>query len=170
VFVALVCGFALLGGWVAGAGTKPVPARYRADVTRLERVEHVNGTPVTVQKVSDYTHEINAYSIGIGPSTRVVLWDTLLDGRLTPGEVRVVLAHELGHVWHRHIWKGLAWFALFAFPGAWLVARVTRRTGGMGRPPRCRSRCSRWSSSGSWPRRSKTLCHGVTKPRPTGPR
>jgi STE24 endopeptidase len=132
VFVALAVGFALLGGWVAGAGTDPVPARYRADVTRLERVEHVSGTPVTVQQVSDYTHEINAYSIGIGPSARVVLWDTLLDGRLSSGEVRVVLAHELGHVWHRHIWKGLAWVALFAFPGAWLVARVTRRTGGMG--------------------------------------
>jgi STE24 endopeptidase len=77
---------------------------------------------------------VNAYSVGIGPSARIVLWDTLLDGRLGHGEVRVVLAHELGHVWHRHVWKGLAWFALFAFPGAWLVARVTRRHGGMGEP------------------------------------
>jgi STE24 endopeptidase len=134
VFVALAVGFAMLFGWLAGAGTKPIPAGYRADVTRLERIEHVTGTPVTVQKVSDYTHEVNAYSAGVGPSARVVLWDTLLDGRLGHGEVRVVLAHELGHVWHRHIWKGLAWFALFAFPGAWLVARVTRRHGGMGEP------------------------------------
>ena len=57
--------------------------------------------------------------------------DTLLDGRLKHGEVRVVLAHELGHVRHDHIWKALAWLALFIFPGAWLVARVTRRNGGM---------------------------------------
>jgi STE24 endopeptidase len=134
VFVALAITFAILFGWVAGAGTKPLPVRYRADVTRLERIEHVAGTPVTVQKVSDYTNEVNAYSAGAGPSARVVLWDTLLDGRLGDGEVRVVLAHELGHVWHRHIWKGLAWFALFAFPGAWLVAWVTRRNGGMGEP------------------------------------
>ncbi len=132
VFVALAVGFALLAGWVAAAGTDPVPARFRGDVTTLERVERVEGTPVSVQKVSDYTDEVNAFSVGIGPSTHVVLWDTLVDGRLTDGEVRVVLAHELGHVRHDHIWKGLAWFALFAFPGAWAVARLTRSRGGMG--------------------------------------
>ncbi len=43
-----------------------------------------------------------------------------------------MLAHEFGHIWHRHIWRALLWFALFAFPIAWLVARVTRRSGGMG--------------------------------------
>ncbi len=132
VFVALAFGFALLQGAVAGAGTKPVPASYRGEVRRLERVEHVAGTPVTVQKVSSYTHEVNAFAVGIGPSARVVLWDTLLDGRYSRGEVRFVLAHEFGHIWHRHIWRALLWFALFAFPIAWLVARVTRRSGGMG--------------------------------------
>ena len=30
--------------------------------------------------------------------------------------VRVVLAHEFGHIAHRHLWKGLAWAALFTFP------------------------------------------------------
>ncbi len=134
VLMVLAVGFALLDGWVAGAGTKAVPVNYRSDVTRLEATEHVSGTPVTVQKVSNYTKEVNAFTVGIGPSTRVVLWDTLLDGRLKHGEVRVVLAHELGHVRHDHIWKALAWLGLFIFPAAWLVARVTRRAGGMGEP------------------------------------
>jgi STE24 endopeptidase len=33
-----------------------------------------------------------------------------------------------------HIWKSVGWYALFAFPGAYLIMRVTRRRGGMGEP------------------------------------
>jgi len=132
VFIAIVASFAFVVGWLAVAGTKPVPADLRDDVAALERAEHVSGTPVRVQTVSDYTNQVNAFSAGIGPSTRVVLWDTLLDGRFSHGEVRAVVAHELGHVRHRHVLKGVAWFALFAFPLAWAIARVTRRQGGMG--------------------------------------
>jgi STE24 endopeptidase len=64
----------------------------------------------------------------------VILWDTLLDGRFGVGEVRVVIAHELGHVAANHVPKAIAWYALFAFPGTYLIARITRRRGGMGRP------------------------------------
>ena len=52
---------------------------------------------------------------GFGPSRRVVLWDTLLDGR-SPRARSVVIAHELGHVERDHILKSIGWFALFAFP------------------------------------------------------
>ena len=45
-----------------------------------------------------------------------------------------MLAHELGHHSRNHIPKGLAWYALFAFPGAYLIARLTRRRGGMANP------------------------------------
>ncbi len=131
VFIVLAASFALLSGWLAAVDTKPVPARLRDDVATLERAEHVSGTPVRVQKVSDWTKEVNAFTVGYGPSTHVVLWDTLLDGRFADRQVAAVVAHELGHVRHRHIWKGLAWFALLAFPLAWAVARVTRRQGGM---------------------------------------
>jgi STE24 endopeptidase len=89
--------------------------------------------PVRVLPVHDVTHQVNAFSAGFGPSTRVVLWDTLLDGRFTPREVDVVVAHELGHVKSGHIPKALAWYALFAFPAAFLVAEVTRHRGGLKR-------------------------------------
>ncbi len=46
--------------------------------------------------------------------------------------MRVVLAHEIGHHSSDHIPKALAWFALFALPGAWILMRATRRRGGMG--------------------------------------
>ena len=45
-----------------------------------------------------------------------------------------MIAHELGHVARDHVWKSIGWFALFAFPGTYLIARVTRRRGGMARP------------------------------------
>ena len=47
---------------------------------------------------------------------------------------RFVLAHELGHLAHNHIWKSIGWYALFAFPLAFLLSLATRRRGGMGVP------------------------------------
>jgi STE24 endopeptidase len=46
----------------------------------------------------------NAFFTGVGPSKRIVLFDSLLE-RLTPQEIEAVLAHELGHFKLRHILK-----------------------------------------------------------------
>jgi STE24 endopeptidase len=96
-------------------------------------IEGVEGTPLGVQDVSGWTDQANAYTAGFGPSSQVVLWDTLLDGRFTRGEERVVIAHELGHVKSRHILKAIGWSALIVLPTLWLLALATRRRGGMGR-------------------------------------
>ena len=53
----------------------------------------------------------NAYFTGFGAAKRIVLFDTLI-ARLAPAEIEAVLAHELGHFWHHHVWKRMA--ALFA--------------------------------------------------------
>ncbi|MGH3071569.1 MAG: M48 family metalloprotease [Gaiellaceae bacterium] len=87
-----------------------------------------------VEDVTDFTSAPNAYAIGYGPSKRVVFWNTMLDGSFTDGELKVVLAHELGHHSSWHLWEGVAWYALFALPGAWLIAVATRRRGGMANP------------------------------------
>ena len=58
------------------------------------------------------TAHANAYFTGLGSSKRVVFFDTLLS-RLTPGEVEAVLAHELGHFRHRHVWQRM--LVIFAF-------------------------------------------------------
>ena len=135
LFVGLAAVFAFLGGYVLQVGTHDVRnATLRADVRALERIEGVRGTPVHVQDVSSFTNQANAYASGYGPSANVILWGTLLDGRFTPGEVRVVVAHELGHVAHRHVLKGIGWTALFVFPLAWLVTVVARRRGGIADP------------------------------------
>jgi STE24 endopeptidase len=62
---------------------------------------------VLVADASRRTTKHNAYVSGIGKTRRVVLWDTLLD-RGAPGEVRLVVAHELGHRRFRHVAIGTA--------------------------------------------------------------
>jgi Zn-dependent protease with chaperone function len=60
---------------------------------------------------SKQTTEMNAYVTGIGPSKRIVLWDTLL-AKLDDGEIIAVMGHEMGHYVLHHLWKGLS-FAIF---------------------------------------------------------
>ena len=52
----------------------------------------------------------NAYFTGLGSAKRIVFYDTLLE-KLAPEEVEAVLAHELGHFHHKHLWKRLAFLA-----------------------------------------------------------
>jgi len=131
VFVGLVALFAFGSPYLEP--THPIlDPRLAATVGALERRAHTGHVPVRVEDVSGSMP--NAVTEGIGPSRRVVLWDTLLDGRFTPGEVKVVIAHELGHAKRQHVLKSIGWYALFAFPGAWIISRVTRRRGGMGEP------------------------------------
>src|SRR3954471_16101977 len=133
--VALSALFIFVAGWLDGGGTHPLrDPRLVADARQLERAEHVSGTPLSVQDVSQWTKQANAFTTGFGPSRRVVIWNTLLDGRFTNGEERAVIAHELGHVRSRHIVKGIGWVALVTLPTLWRVALATRRRGGVGNP------------------------------------
>jgi STE24 endopeptidase len=135
VVVAFAAFFAFVSGWIAAAASHPLhdPA-LSADVVRLERAEHVQGTPVRVEDVSSWTDQANAFTAGFGPSTHVVVWDTVLDERFSRAEQDVVIAHELGHVRSRHIPKAIGWTALLVLPTLWLLALATRRRGGVGDP------------------------------------
>jgi len=93
---------------------------------RVDRVE--------VADASRRTTTANAYVAGLGPTRRVVFYDTALDGRFTDDELLSLAAHELAHVERSHLWKGLAWFALLAVPGLALVAWGTERRGGLRDP------------------------------------
>jgi STE24 endopeptidase len=135
VLVAVAALFAFGSGYLEGAGSHPVrQAWLRADAARLARIEHVPGTPVRVQDVSSFTNQANAFTVGFGPSTHVVLWNTLLNGRFSRREVAVVTAHELGHVRSRHILKAIGWTALITLPALFLLELATRRRGGLADP------------------------------------
>lgn len=133
-FAALALLFAFVQPWLIPSLHRLRDPALAAEARVLERREGVAPIPIEVQDVSATTSAPNAEATGIGPSRRIVLWSTLVDGRFSRREVRVVLAHELGHLARGHIWKSVAWYALLALPGAYAVARLTRRRGGMGRP------------------------------------
>ncbi|HXK16052.1 MAG TPA: M48 family metalloprotease [Gaiellaceae bacterium] len=135
VVVVIAAFFAFVSGWLLAGSSHPLRnPQLAADAQRIERIEHVSGTPIRVQDVSKWTDQANAFTVGFGPSTHVILWDTLLNDRFTRGEKVAVIAHELGHVRSRHIIKGIGWTALVVLPTLWLLALATRRRGGVGDP------------------------------------
>jgi STE24 endopeptidase len=105
-----------------------------AEVKTLERIERVPGTKVEVQDVSRLTSAPNAEAVGFGSTRRVILWSTLLRGHFSRSELRAVIAHELGHVSHDDILKGVGWLSLLLLPATALIALATRRYGGMAHP------------------------------------
>jgi STE24 endopeptidase len=116
-------------------GTHPISSsQLAAAVERLEAREHAGHPAVRIQQVHDQTTAANAFAIGIGPSSSVFIWDTLVDGRFTPREVRFVVGHELAHIARLHLWKGIAWGALVGVPLLAAIALVTGRRGGLREP------------------------------------
>jgi STE24 endopeptidase len=104
-----------------------------SDAQAIAASEGVHGASVRVQDTHNLGGSPNAEAGGIGPSRRVIVWDTLLQRFSTP-EIRVVLAHEYGHLAHDHILKELAWLALLAIPIALIATIATRSRGGLYEP------------------------------------
>ena len=123
VFVGLRIVLAFIAPWLLGGS-----AFHKPYVAHLERIEHVH---VPVRVLSGFS-EPNAFATGLGASRRVFLWRPIVEPPFTPRMDRFVLAHELGHLAHNHIWKSIGWYTLFALPLAFLIARATRGRGGMG--------------------------------------
>ena len=101
------------------------PLRDEALARELRQLAERAGVPVRDVLVADAsrrTRKHNAYVSGLGKTRRVVLWDTLLD-RGEPGEMRLVVAHELGHRRFRHvaIWTAITMVGTAAFV-VWLWA------------------------------------------------
>ncbi len=83
------------------------------DLTLLQEVNElttkagIETNEVMVMKASLKTVRANAYFTGVGKSKRVVLYDTLIATH-SPEQIKLVLAHELGHWKHGHIVKSIA--------------------------------------------------------------
>ena len=101
----------------------------RASVLDLARRSNVDVGQVYRVNASLQTTGANAYVTGIGASKRVVLYDTLIDS-FSRDQVDSVVAHELGHVKHRDVPRGLLWLAIVALPGMLLVQTLTEAIGG----------------------------------------
>lgn len=103
----------------------PLPeGETRSDVLELARAAGVRVAEVYSVDASRRTTAANAYVTGLGPTKRVVLFDTLLD-RYDREEVRVVVAHELAHVRHRDVLRGVTYAALIAPAAALATQRLS---------------------------------------------
>jgi STE24 endopeptidase len=103
----------------------PLPeGETRSDVLKLAEAAGVRVGEVYSIDASRRTTAANAYVSGLGPTKRVVLFDTLLD-RYSRDEVRVVVAHELGHVRHRDVARGVLFAAIVAPAAGLAVQRLS---------------------------------------------
>jgi STE24 endopeptidase len=111
---ALALGVGFLS-FVAPVVLEPIFNRFRplADerlAAELRALAERAGVPVRDVLVADAsrrTTKVNAYVSGLGKTRRVVLYDTLLESA-DEGELKLVVAHELGHRRERHIVKATA--------------------------------------------------------------
>ena len=76
-----------------------------AELLELSRRAEVPVRTILVSDASRRTRKHNAYVSGLGPTRRLVLFDTLL-ADVPRDELRGVVAHELGHRRHRHVAAG----------------------------------------------------------------
>ena len=116
--------FVLVIGFIAPVVLEPVFNRFeplpdKALADELRALADRAGVPVRDVLVADAsrrTRKHNAYVSGLGKTRRVVLWDTLLE-RGEPGEIKLVVAHELGHRRYRHVarWTAISMVSVAAF-------------------------------------------------------
>jgi STE24 endopeptidase len=106
--------------------------------TRTAVLDYAERAGVKVGEVyemdaSRRTTAANAYVAGLGSTKRVVLYDTLLRD-FSEDEVRLVVAHELGHVHYSDVPRGLLYLAIVAPLGMLAVARLSERMAPSGGP------------------------------------
>ncbi len=63
-------------------------------------------TKISVIDASKRSTKLNAYFSGLGKMKQVVLYDTLIE-KMSPDEIVAVLAHEIGHSKHKHVYSGI---------------------------------------------------------------
>lgn len=119
--------FVLALGFAGPIVLEPLFNRFRslgdpALAGELRALAERAGVPVRDVLVADAsrrTRRENAYVSGLGGTRRIVLFDNLLEAS-EPRQIRLVVAHELGHRRARHVERG----TLLAMAGAAVVVFV----------------------------------------------
>jgi STE24 endopeptidase len=102
------------------------PGPTRSDVLELADEAGVDVGEVYRVDASRRTTAANAYVGGLGKTKRVVLYDNLISS-FPRDQLRLVVAHELGHQKHNDLVRGLIWFALVAPAGTFLAQALAER-------------------------------------------
>jgi STE24 endopeptidase len=101
-------------------------AQLRQKLLDLASRAGIEGGRVYQVDKSKQTKTLNAYVNGIGPTARIVMWDTLL-AEMTEDEVLAVMGHEMGHYALEHMWKGLAFGIALSFFGFFIGQKIHDR-------------------------------------------
>jgi Zn-dependent protease with chaperone function len=101
------------------------PVLRRDLLAEASRAGIAGGRVYQVDK-SKQTKTMNAYVTGIGPTARIVMWDTLL-AKLDHDEVLAVMGHEMGHYVLKHLWKGIAFYVALSFFVFWIGQALYER-------------------------------------------
>lgn len=107
---------------------KFVPLQDEELKSRLVKLSERAGTRVRgvyEWKLSEKSKKANAALTGLGNTRRIILADTLLQN-YSHDEIEAVLAHELGHHVHKHIFKSIVIQMGVTLVGFWAADQVLR--------------------------------------------
>lgn len=107
---------------------KFVPLQDEELRNRLVKLSERAGTRVRgvyEWKLSEKSKKANAALTGLGNTRRIIVADTLLQN-YSHDEIEAVLAHELGHHVHGHIFKSILLQMAVTFAGFWAANEVLR--------------------------------------------
>jgi STE24 endopeptidase len=99
-------------------------------VERLEQVVargplHIAPERMFLMRASEKYTGLNAYVTGIGPSKRVVVWDTSL-AKATPDEISFIFGHEMGHYVLSHIYVTLVFVGVLMLVAFWIGFQIVQ--------------------------------------------
>jgi STE24 endopeptidase len=109
---------------------RPLAGSHPALTAKIESLAAAAGAQIPRERMfemlaSQKLNALNAYVTGVGPSKRLVVWDTLFRG-MTDDEIVYVVGHELGHYVLNHVWEGIGIAAVGLFFALWLLAAFAR--------------------------------------------
>ncbi len=107
---------------------RPLSAKHPELIPPIEQMLARAGVGIPPERLlemdaSQKTNSLNAYFSGIGPSSRMVLYDTIIEKE--PGPLLLsTIGHELGHYVLSHIAKGLAFGSVCLLLGLLIFSRA----------------------------------------------
>lgn len=100
--------------------------RLEQDILNMAENAGVRAERVFVVEMSTRTSTINGYVTGVGPSARIVLWDTALQ-QLSDDAIMFLMAHEIAHYVYRDIYFAIGVATIFAFGGLFVLSMILNK-------------------------------------------
>ncbi len=99
--------------------------KLKSELLDLASRAGISGGRVFQVDKSKQTKTMNAYVNGLGPTKRIVLWDTII-AKMDHDELRFVMAHEMGHYVLHHMWKFLGVALVMLAVAFWIAQRAVQ--------------------------------------------